>query len=66
MVPLYLILWEEGANIYFLQSTLLVIKVLHILEENNAWEIDSELCDNATNVSSLKDLFSADFHLCGS
>lgn len=30
------------------------MKVINILEENSAQEIDPELCNNATNVISLK------------
>lgn len=32
----YLNLWKEAANFYFCQSTLLGMKAINILEENNA------------------------------
>lgn len=53
----YLNLWDKSANFYFFQSTLLGMKVINILEENNAQEVDPELCNNATNVISLKEIF---------
>lgn len=65
MLSFYLNLQEKAVNSYLNQCTLLGMEDVNILEESNAQKMDSEPCNNATNVISLKEFF-AYFNVCES
>lgn len=48
---------QKKKQLFFIKVILLDMKVTNILEENNAQEMDSELCNHATAVISLKEIF---------
>lgn len=51
------ILSRKKSSFFLIKVILLDMKVTNILEENNAQEMDSELCNHATAVISLKEIF---------